>query len=398
MARAATASLARARGGRYALRMTAAPSIADLLPDTRFAAVREAFAINFAEGLELGVRFVAHVDGRPVVDLVGGWADRARTMPFTAETLTPVFSVSKAVTAVMLARLVDEGRLAYGQPVADVWPEFAQAGKGAITVEQALSHQAGLPGFPEPMDPADWYDWNLICSRLAAMAPMWPPGAASGYHPVSFGYIAGEIFRRVDGRTVGRALREDVAGPLGLDLWIGLPGQEDARVAQLQKPDAVPRFGELNPPTRAAFLTKWAAPAGRPSADWRRAEMPGSNGVATAAALSRLMAALACGGTLDGVRVLSPEGVEAMARARICGDDLVLKNYTCWGAGVMRNEGRLAYGPGLQTFGHSGWGGACAFADPERRVAAAYVMTKQSSDLVGDPRPKRLIAALYDAL
>lgn len=378
--------------------MSAAFPIIDLLPDPRFAAVREAFQRNADEGLELGVRFTAHVDGHPVVDLVGGWADRARTTPFTARTLTPVFSVSKAMTAVMMARLVEQGRLSYAQPVADVWPEFAQAGKGAVTIEQALSHQAGLSGFPEPMDPADWYDWDLICSRLAAMAPMWPPGTASGYHPVTFGYIAGEIFRRVDGRTVGAALREDVADPLGLDVWIGLPQAEDGRVAQLQKPDAVPRFGELNPPTRAAFLTKWAAPAGRPSSEWRRAEMPGSNGIATAAGLSRLMAALACGRTIDGVQVLSPHGVAEMARARICGDDLVLKNYTCWGAGVMRNEGRLAYGPGLQTFGHSGWGGACAFADPERRVAAAYVMTKQSSDLVGDPRPKRLIAALYDAL
>ncbi|MBE7218001.1 MAG: beta-lactamase family protein [Caulobacteraceae bacterium] len=378
--------------------MSASPPVADLLPDVRFAGVRAAFQRNLDEGLELGVRFAAHVDGRPVVDLVGGFADRTRTTPFTARTLAPVFSVSKAMTAVMMARLVEQGRLAYDQPVADVWPEFGQAGKGAVTVGQALSHQAGLSGFPDAMDPADWFDHDLICARLAAMEPLWPPGTASGYHPLTFGYIAGEIFRRVDGRSLGRALRADVAEPLGLDLWIGLPEGEDGRVAQLQKPDATPRFGEINTPTRAAFLTKWAAPAGRPSAEWRRAEMPASNGHATAAALSRLMAALACGGAIDGVRILSPEGVAAMARARICGDDLVLKNYTCWGAGVMRNEGRFAYGPGAQTFGHSGWGGACAFADPERRVAGAYVMTKQSSDLVGDPRSKRLIAALYEAL
>ena len=373
--------------------------VEDLLgADPRFAGVAAAFAQNLAEGLELGARFTAYVDGRPAVDLAGGWADRARTRRFDAETLAPVFSVTKAVAAVMIARLVDAGRLDYAQPVADVWPEFAEAGKGAITVEQALSHQAGLPGFPEPMDPSDWFDWELTCARLAAMAPMWPPGSASGYHPVTWGYIAGEIFRRMDGRTVGAALREEVAGPLGLDLWIGLPEAQDARLAQLQKPDAVPRFGELNAPTRAAFLTKWATPAGRSSADWRRMEIPSTNGHATSAALARLMAALACGGALDGVRVLSPAGVAALARARICGDDLVLKNYTCWGAGVMRNEGRFAYGPGLQTFGHSGWGGACVFADPERRVAGAYVMNKQSSDLVGDPRPKRLIAALYAAL
>ncbi len=374
--------------------------ITDLLhgAEPRFAGVADAFRRNWDEGLELGARFTAFVDGRRVVDLAGGWADRARTRVWDAETLAPVFSVSKLVSAVLLARLVDSGRLDYAQPVADVWPEFAANGKAAVTVEQALSHQAGLSGFPEPMDPADWFDWELICARLAAMAPLWPPGTASGYHPVTWGYLAGEIFRRVDGRTLGSALREDVAGPLGLGLWIGLPEAEDAHVAQMQKPDTVPRFGDLNLPTRAAFLTKWATPAGRSSAEWRRMEIPSTNGHATAAALARLMAALARGGSLDGVRVLSAEGVAAMARARICGDDLVLKTYTCWGAGVMRNEGRLAYGPGLQTFGHSGWGGACAFADPERRVAAAYVMNRQSSDLVGDPRPKRLIAEVYRAL
>ena len=366
--------------------------------EPRFAAVADAFRLNWKEGRDLGARFTALVGGRVVVDLAGGWSDRARTAAWNGATLAPVFSVSKLVSAVMLARLVDAGRLDYAQPVAEVWPEFAQNGKGAVTVEQALSHQAGLSGFPEPMDAADWFDWELICTRLAAMTPLWPPGTASGYHPVTWGYLAGEIFRRVDGRTLGRALREDVAGPLGLDLWIGLPESEDARVAQMQKPDTVPRFGEINAPTRAAFLTKWATPAGRSSADWRRMEIPSTNGHATSAALARLMAALAGGGALDGVRVLSAEGVAAMARARICGDDLVLKNFTCWGAGVMRNEGRLAYGPGLHTFGHSGWGGACAFADPERGVAAAYVMNRQSSDLVGDPRPKRLIAAVYAAL
>jgi CubicO group peptidase (beta-lactamase class C family) len=237
-----------------------------------------------------------------------------------------------------------------------------------------------------------------VCARLAAMAPLWPPGSASGYHPVTFGYLAGEIFRRVDGRTLGAALREDVAGPLGLDLWIGLPASEDARCAEMRKPESLPRFGELNLPTRAAFLTRWASPGGRGTEAWRRAEIPSANGHATAPALARLMAALAAGGTLDGVRVLSPEGVAAMARRRICGEDLVIKGRTCWGAGVMRNEERMIYGPGLQTFGHSGWGGACAFADPERRVSAAYVMNRQSSELVGDPRALRLIAALYAAL
>ena len=168
----------------------------------RFQAVRDAFAANFGEGLELGARFALVVEGEIVVDLMGGWADRDQTRPFAEDTLTPVFSTTKAMASFMVARLVGQGRLDYRQPVTDLWPEFAAAGKTGVTVEQTLSHQAGLCGLPGPMTPADWLDWDGICARLAAMAPLWPPGTASGYHPVTFGYLAGEIFRRADGRTM----------------------------------------------------------------------------------------------------------------------------------------------------------------------------------------------------
>ena len=343
-------------------------------------------------------RFTACLDGEVVVDLWAGFADRERTRPFGADTLTPVFSTTKAIAAILVARLVDAGKLAYAQPVADVWPEFAQAGKAQVTVEQALSHQAGLSGFPDPMPPETWFDWDAICAKLAAMAPLWPPGTASGYHPVTFGYLAGEIFRRVDGRTMGAALREDLAVPLGLDLWIGLPDAEHGRVAQMERPKTLPKFGEINAATRAAFLTPWASPGGRGSADWRRAEIPSANGHATAPALARLMGALARGGELGGVRVLSDGAVEALAAERIFGRDLVLPYEISWGAGVMRNAGVQPYGPGAETFGHSGWGGSCAFADPTTGVSAAYVMNRQSSELVGDPRARRLISALYASL
>ena len=167
----------------------------------RFAPVREAFAANFAEGQELGARFCAAIDGEVVLDLMAGFSDRDMARPFGPDTLTPVFSTTKAITALMIARLVSQGRLAYGQRVAEVWPEFAAAGKDQITVEQCLSHQDGLAAFTRPIDPGLWFDWPAITARLAAMAPLWPPGTASGYHPVTFGYIAGEIFRRVDGRS-----------------------------------------------------------------------------------------------------------------------------------------------------------------------------------------------------
>ncbi|HEY3695673.1 serine hydrolase domain-containing protein [Phenylobacterium sp.] len=362
-----------------------------------YAAVQAAFAASFDAGEELGARFTLVEAGEVVVDLWAGHADRARTRPFDARTLAPVFSVTKVLAAVLVARLVQAGRLSYRQPVADVWPEFAQAGKGAVTVEQALSHQAGLAGFPEPMEPSLWFDWDAVCGKLAAMAPLWPPGTASGYHPVTFGYIAGEIFRRVDGRTMGRALREDIAGPLGLDLWIGLPDEEHGRVAQMQRPGALPDFGEINDATRAAFMTAWASPAGRDEAAWRRAEIPSANGHATAPALARLAGALADGGSLDGLEILSPAMIGELARQRIAGQDLVLPAVIAWGAGVMRNAPLHPWGPGQATFGHSGWGGACLFADPGRRLGGAYVMNRQSPILVGDPRPKRLIAAAYGA-
>jgi CubicO group peptidase (beta-lactamase class C family) len=364
----------------------------------RFAAVRRAFAANFAEGRELGARFAFAVEGEIVVDLIGGWADREHQTPFGEDTLTPVFSTTKAIAALLIARLVDAGRLSYGQRMAEVWPAFGQAGKAGITVEQAMSHQAGLCGLAGPMTPADWFDWDGVCRRLELMAPLWPPGSASGYHPVTFGYLAGEIFRRIDGRTMGVALREDIAGPLGLDLWIGMPDSEHLRVADVRRPSALPKLGPLTEPRRLAFLTKWASPGGRSLEDWRRTEIPSANGHATAPALARLMAALACDGALGAARLLSPGVAAEAARQRTLGDDLVLPYRMAWGAGFIRNQGLWIYGPGRETFGHSGWGGSCAFADPERGVSGAYVMNRQSAELIADSRARRLIEAAYEGL
>jgi CubicO group peptidase (beta-lactamase class C family) len=371
--------------------------ITGLCPD-RFARVREAFEANFGDGGELGARFAFAIDGEIVVDLMGGYADRKREVAFGPTTLTALFSTTKAVAALLVARLVDEGRLAYDQRVADVWPEFAQAGKQDVTVEQALSHQAGLSGFPDKTDPAIWFDWDATCAKLAAMAPLFPIGSASGYHPVTFGYLAGEIFRRVDGRTMGTALREDIAQPFGLDLWIGLPDSEHGRVSELMRPTALPQFGELNPAVKAAFMTPWASPGGTGADYWRRVEIPSANGHATAPALARLMGALANGGTLDGRSLITPAGIKAASAQRIVGQDLVLPYVISWGAGFMRNEPNMFYGPTGEAFGHSGWGGSCAFADPTRGVSGSYVMNKQGNALIGDPRAVRLIEAAYASL
>ncbi|WP_068876909.1 MULTISPECIES: serine hydrolase domain-containing protein [unclassified Phenylobacterium] len=364
----------------------------------RFSRVKDVFAASFAAGEELGARFTLVEAGEVVLDIWGGFADRKRTLAWDERTLAPVFSTTKAVAALMIARLADAGKLDYGQTVASVWPEFAQAGKGQVTIEQAISHQDGLPGFAEPMDPGLWTDWDAICARLAAMAPMWPPGTASGYHPVTVGYVVGEIFRRVDGRTIGTAFREDIGAPFDLDLWIGLPESADARLAELQRPSAVPEFGEINAPTRAAFLAPWSSAAGKAGADYRRMEVPSTNGYATAEAFAKLMGALANDGWLDGGEILSPALIAEARRERIRGQDLVLPFVMSWAAGFMRNAPNFPWGPGREAFGHSGWGGSCAFADPERKLGGAYVMNKQGVALMGDARPRRLIEAAYAAL
>jgi len=371
--------------------------IRGLCPD-RFAAVRAAFQANFDEGAEQGARFALAIEGEIVIDLIGGTRDRARELPFDETTLTPVFSTTKAMASLMVSRLVDQGKLRWDQLVADLWPEFGQAGKGQVTIEQVLSHQEGLCGLAGPMEPADWFDWDGVCRRLAEMAPLWPPGSASGYHPVTFGYIVGEIFRRADGRTLGTALHEDIAAPHGLDLWIGLPDSEHARCADMRRPPALPNLGEMTEPKRLAFMTPWASPGGRGGAEWRRFEIPSANGHATAPALARMMAILACDGVLDGQRLLSPGLSAQAARRRIVGDDLVMPYHMAWGAGFIRNEGLGLYGPGEATFGHSGWGGSCAFADPEVHVSGAYVMNRQSAELIMDHRSRRLIEAAYEAL
>ena len=364
----------------------------------RFAAVREAFSANFAEGRELGARFALAIDAEILIDLMGGWADRAMTRPFGEDILTPVFSTTKAVASMMIARLVGQGQLDYGTPVAEIWPAFGAEGKDRLTVEQVLSHQAGLCGLEGPMMSSDWFDWDGVCARLAAMTPLWPPGSASGYHAVTVGYLAGEIFRRIDGRTLGAALREDIAGPLGLDLWIGLPDSEHGRCAQVRRPPAMPDLGPVTEPKRLAFFTKWASPGGVSEAQARRFGIPSTNGHATAPALARLMGILACDGVAEGARFL-PSGLAKRAAAeRIAGRDLVLPYDMSWGAGFFRNAGLNLYGPGGGTFGHSGWGGSCAFADPDRGISGAYVMNRQSAELIADTRARRLIEAAYSAL
>lgn len=377
--------------------MSDLPDIQGVCPP-RFSAVKDAFAANFTdapEGLnERAARFSVCIDGEPAIDLWAGWADAAKTVPYGETTLTPVFSTGKAVMALLIAGCVEHGRLDYERPVASYWPDFGQAGKDRITVGELMSHQAGLPGFSEPVEPSIWFDREAALARLCAQAPMWPPGTGSGYHPITIGLLAGELFRLVDGRSMGTALREDFPG---LDLWIGLPEAEHARVAQMKKPTAAPDLGVIDAIKRAAFLDTGSAPAGRGSAEWRTMELPSANLHGTARDLARIMGVFATGGELEGRTVLSAETLAAATRERVRGLDKVVPFRISWAAGLMRNEGLGMFGPNDGALGHYGWGGSCAFADPAAKVSGAYVMTRQSPHLIGDPRAVRLQEALYSA-
>lgn len=360
-----------------------------------FERVAEAFAANFEAGEELGAGFAAFADGEAVVDIWGGFADRAKTRPWTRGTLAAAHSTTKGVAALVAAHLVDEGALSYEDRVADLWPAFAAHSKGGVTIAQAFSHQAGIPGFADKIDPELWLDPEACAAGIAALTPLWPPGTASGYHPITWGYIIGEVVRRASGRSLGAILRDDICAPSGVDFHIGLPESEDARVADSVKPKRIADFGTITDIKRAAFLLPWATPP-RDDERWRRIEVPSANGYGTARAIAQLYGAFA-DGQIAGKRVLSAQARAQAATRRIIGDDLVLPFTLDWRSGVLGNAQGF-YGPSPDALGHSGAGGSCGFADPSRRISGGYVMNKQSHFLMGDPRCLRLIEALYACL
>ncbi len=361
-----------------------------------FEAVQAAFADNFARGEDHGAGFAVILDGEVIVDLHGGWADRAATRPWDAATIVPVYSTTKGISALILAMATEALPAGYETPVSEVWPEFAAEGKAAITIGEVASHQAGLPGFTSEIDPALWLDPPACAAALAQLAPMWPPGSAHGYHPLTWGYLVGEIVRRVTGRTLGAILREDITAPLGIDFRIGLPDTEYHRVADMLRPKALAPLGEITPPRRAAFLTKWSAPD-RGGAIWREIEIPSANGHGTASAVATLYHAYATTGLIGARRLMRPGTFAALTQPRTDGPDLVLPMITRFGAGIMHNNLK-AFGPFEDGLGHCGWGGSLAIASPSRGLTCAYVMNRQSSSLVGDPRAVRLVDAVAGCL
>lgn len=368
--------------------------------DPGFEAVRTAILDNFAQEEELGCQVAIFKDGEPVVDVQAGWSDRQKTQPVAPDTLFSVYSSGKAMAALVIAWQVEQGLLDYEQPVAEIWPAFGAHGKGALTLGQMMSHQSGLSGIRNPdFAPEDWIDFDVVIKILEDQAPLFEPGSQSGYHPITFGFLAGEVARRVDpdGRHLGQILSDELAGPAKADVHIGLDPSDHVRVAQAVKPRAMADLGRLTEIKRIAFLKPWSSPARISGEQWREAEMAGSNCQATAAGIGRMMGAFAHG-QIAGRRVLSEATRDAATASRIKGLDAVLPFTIDFAAGVMRNDPNYAYGPHPDTVGHSGWGGSAVFADAKTGLHGAYVMNRQRNYLMGDPRANRVIDAAFAAL
>jgi CubicO group peptidase (beta-lactamase class C family) len=336
----------------------------------RFAPVRDAFAGLLRDGAETGAAVAVTHRGELVVDLCGGWRDAARTRPWTPDTLVNVFSVGKAVAALGLLVLVDRGAIGLDDPVARHWPEFAAHGKDATTVRHVLSHAAGLPAFPVPRPAAAVSDWNLLAGDLAAAEPEWPAGTAVAEHALTYGHLVGEISRRVDGRSLGALVRDDVASPWHLDLAFGLTAADQARAAELEY--AAPDWPDQ---ARGEPGSLWARALDNPAGclelsvlngnAWRAAEMPAVNLHATAVALARCYAGLDAGGTLDGVRLLDDALAAQIGRSQAAGHDLLLDRHVAWGLGVQVEEDG--------SWGMGGIGGSVGYAHPGREYTFGYV-------------------------
>ncbi|HVA44106.1 MAG TPA: serine hydrolase domain-containing protein [Acidimicrobiales bacterium] len=390
-----------------------------------FEPVKDAFEANFRDHGEVGAACAVSLDGAMVVDLWAGNADR-HGRPWEKDTLVNVYSTTKGLTALCAHILADRGEIDFDAPVSEYWPEFAQAGKDGMPVRYLLTHQAGLPVIDADLAPGSALDWGRMIEAMEHQAPVWEPGSKQGYHAVTFGWLVGEVVRRVAGAArFGDFLAEAVVAPLGLDMFVGTPASEHHRVADLVREQLNGTAAAMQPTTdetpeakamrervmamftpgsmafRSLGLASPPFAAGNNSPEWRSAELPAANGHTNARSLARLYGALARGGEVDGVRLLSAGAVKRAAAEEVCSPDAVLVMETRRSLGFMLPVPGQPDNRGPNSFGHAGAGGSLGYADPDRGIGFGYTMNKMwnmASFMTPDPRAQSLVAAVHGSL
>jgi CubicO group peptidase (beta-lactamase class C family) len=370
----------------------------------QFSPVRDAFEANLASGADVGASCCVTLQGETVVDLWGGFRDEAKTRPWEKNTLVNVFSTTKTMTALTALMLADRGELDFDAPVARYWPEFAANGKERIKVSHLMSHSSGLSGWKELLKTEDLYDWEKMTSLLAAQAPLWEPGTASGYHVVTFGFLVGEVVRRITGKSLGTVFREEIAGPLDADFHIGLPASEDSRVAEIIPWASPPSGAKIvlteieeislrNMPFDPGTTTRTRA--------WRGAEIPAVNGHGNARSIAEIHSILANGGVAHGKRFMSEAGCRRALEQQIEGPDLVMSHLppARFGMGFALPGPLLALElPNANTIHWGGGGCSWIFIDMDARTTLAYAANKMDRRPLSDPRPFHTMKAMWQAL
>jgi len=370
--------------------------------DDRFAQVAAALETAIADGEEVGAAIAIDIGGQSVVDMWGGHADAARTRPWAADTVVNVWSSTKTVTSLAALMLIDRGLIAADDRVADYWPEFAANGKDGVQIRHLLTHSSGVSGWDQPVVPEDILDWDRSTAALAAQAPWWEPGTASGYHALTYGHLIGEVVRRVTGSPLKDFVRDEIAGPLGADFQIGAPEDTDriAEIVPATERFEFPPLDQWSEPMLKTFTGPAPEPGIANTAAWRAADIGAANGHTNARALAKILSVISLGGTVDGVTLLRPETVEKIFEVQLEGPDLVLAGHPLrWGLGFgLPKPETIPYVPDEKICFWGGWGGSWETMNPDRHATVAYVMNKMGPGVEGSPRTDRYFRLIYDAL
>jgi len=369
-----------------------------------FTKMTDVLARSIDAGDDVGASVAVTVDGELVVDLWGGWADVERTTPWERDTIVNVWSTTKTMTALAALVLVDRGQLDLDAPMARYWPEFAQNGKDLVLVRQVLSHTSGVGGWDAPFAPEDMYDWEKSTSLLAAQAPWWDPGTASGYHASNYGHLIGEVVRRITGQSLATFFAEEIAGPLHADFSIGVAPEHDHRVSPVLPPPPIAFDLDAMDPESLTYKT-FTGPRTTDATianteAWRRADMGAVNGHGNARSVARIQAVVANGGSLDGVNLLSPATIDRIFEVQSDGVDLVVGVPLTFGIGyALPRPDTFPYLPqDSRVCFWGGWGGSMVIVDVDRRMTIAYMMNQMGDGIIGGPRSTALISAAHEAI